>query len=240
LCRFHHGQKTDRLLPKAVVEEANRKPFNLTTGASSPLLLHYSGDEVDLIIGGNSLNIQNLRDEERFYPLIIDQMPIVEFRFQQGRLYLGFRLFDEANNLVLKVKDNEIVFDSGQWDVEWVGRTVIIRQALGRIFLKVKFSPPGLVVIERGTVQYNGVEILIGKNYLYNSNNSIFLRNVSVTNSNVCVSFGTSPENLSSILSFPVIRRDIVDKLAARAKLRKVLSESRCNSPVEERGTSNT
>lgn len=234
LCRFHHGQKTDLLLPKSIVEEANRNPFNLRAGVSSPLALHYSGKEVDLVIGGNSLNIKNLREGERFFPLIIDQVPIVEFRYQKGRLFLSLRVFDEENNLVLRVKDNEVVVDAGQWDVEWVGRTITIRQGLKRIFLKIKFKPPGVVLIEKGTILFNGIEILIGRDYFYNSNQDFLMQRCSVTNSNVAISVGTPPKHGVS-LSIPIdINRAAIDRKAALSALRKKLAKSRLYlEPVE-------
>src|SRR5688572_25130200 len=43
LCKQHHGEKTNGLLPLEQVLEANRDPHNRRKGVSSPLKFHFRG-----------------------------------------------------------------------------------------------------------------------------------------------------------------------------------------------------
>jgi hypothetical protein len=58
-------------------------------------------------------------------------------------------------------------------------------EGLGKIFLEVEFSPPNLVRVSRGRLQYNGIEVEIRPDSLLIMNNRILLTN------NVAVGPGT-------------------------------------------------
>ncbi|MEB6138331.1 hypothetical protein, partial [Klebsiella pneumoniae] len=51
LCNQHHREKTNGLLPKERVREANANPFNLRNGVSKPYDLHFSGVNAEVVIG---------------------------------------------------------------------------------------------------------------------------------------------------------------------------------------------
>ncbi|MBA1296596.1 cell division protein [Pseudomonas lurida] len=227
LCRFHHGQRTSGLLPIEIVREANLAPYNLNAGASSAVMLHFTGRKVDLKLGGNSFNLTDINEGEKFCPLIIDRVPVVSFVHRKGRNYLSLNIYDDEQKLILKVVENEIVIDTGQWDVEWVGKVLTIRQGPKRVFLKIEFRPPGDVVIEKGTILYNGIELIIGKNYLYCSNIEGLWQRCSATNSHYGLSLGVPPLSGVSCWSVEGVNRENLDRAEARKALRKKLSASR-------------
>lgn len=223
LCRLHHGQRTCGLLPIEAVRAANLEPYNLNAGASTAVMLHYSGREVDLRLGGNSFNLKDIRNGENFCPLIIDRVPVVSFSHDKNRTYLNLNIHDDNNVLVLKVIRNEIVIDAGRWDVEWVGKVLTIRDGPKRIFLRIEFEPPNVVSISKGTIVYNGIELVIGKDYLFNSNCSALWRKCSATNCNYGLTLGVKPTNGVAGFCLENIDRAQLDRVEARKELRRML-----------------
>ena len=47
--------------------------------------------------------------------------PLISFRISDGQLLLSLLLFDESNNVILQVVDNELSFVPDPWDIEFVG-----------------------------------------------------------------------------------------------------------------------
>ena len=227
LCRYHHGLRTDNLLPVEIVRDANRAPHNLNGGEVKKAEFFFIGREANILLGGNSFNLNDIRDGEKFWPVVIDGVPMVSFSYSKGRLYLSLNLFDDDNRLALKVLDNEILFDAGAWDVQWVAQTLTIRQSHKNIVLKIKFVPPGKVIIEKGRILYNGIELIIGRDYLYNSNLDVLWQGCVATNCNYGISLGDPP--LKGVAGFSLIniKRDTLDRLDARKRLRDKLRNPR-------------
>ena len=161
LCNEHHGEKTSGLLPVAQVIEANEAPANLATGVSSPLDLHYGGQDCEALIGSNVHTWPEMHDGLMTIPILIDDTPIVMFRVEDGHLLLTVQLFDEENELLVQVVDNELVFSTEEWDVEFVGRTLTVRSAPRSIFVGMTFEPPSRIVIDRGRIWRNGIMLTI-------------------------------------------------------------------------------
>jgi trigger factor len=85
----------------------------------------------------------------------------VRFILLDQQLLLTVQVFDEYNKLVLKIWDNELVYHPDPWDIEFVGRRLILREAARRILLDMTFEVPNKVSITRGRLLCNGVEILV-------------------------------------------------------------------------------
>lgn len=92
-------------------------------------------------------------------PLLIDDTPIVAFTAQKGNLLLTLQLFNEANELLVQVVENELVYSADPWDVEFVGRRLTVRHAPGDIFVRIDFEPPNRVAIDRAHIWRNGIEL---------------------------------------------------------------------------------
>lgn len=90
--------------------------------------------------------------------LVVDDTPLVLFRMQDSHLLLTVQLFDEHNEMLVQILDNELVYSVDQWDVEFEGLRLTVRAAHREIFVRMSFRPPSRVQIDRGHVWWNGVE----------------------------------------------------------------------------------
>jgi len=232
LCRLHHGEKTNRLLPVEVVAAANSNPYNIRTGVSRQHFLHYSGQAVKLRVGDSCFEYTNLPNGAFVAPLVMDGLPIVGFRLDQDELLLNFIAFNEINKPILQIVDNELIYDTSQWDIEWIAQNLTIREGRGRILLELIFSPPSEIVIAKGRLLRNGIELLIGKNYIFNTNNSNFFGSITTVNCQVGFAIGEPTPNVGAGIVISGISRYNFDRKAARQFLRKCLNEQRMQGGV--------
>lgn len=231
LCRQHHGEKTNGLLPKENVIEANKSPFNLKTGVSKNHLLHYSGKNVKLALANSVFQFNDLPENYFFAPLVVDGLPVVGFRVEDGKLLMQFIAFNEFNVPVLEIVDNELIYRTEQWDIEWVGQKLTVREDHRKILLQLVFEPPHTIRIAKGRILLNGIELLIGTDYIFCSNNSSFLSSNQTTNFPVGLAIGDPTPNVNAGMVFSGIRRYGFDRKAARKFLRKCRNEARLRRP---------
>jgi hypothetical protein len=161
LCDRHHREKSNQLLTIEQVEAANASPANLQHGWSAPYDLHYNGTDCEASIGSNIHVWPTMHDGLITIPLLIDNTPIVMFRLEDQQLLMTIQLFDEANELLVQVVDNELVFSTDEWDVEFVGKTLTVRSGPRQVFIDITFEPPKRVVITRGRIWRNGIGMTI-------------------------------------------------------------------------------
>ena len=171
LCDKHHRERTNGLLPDDDVVAANRDPFNLRSGVSRPYDLHYSGTECVAVIADNVFTVRDQGYGTVLVPIIIDGIAPVVFSLAEGHLLLSVALFDQVNRSVLRIDQNQLIYTVDHWDIEFVGRTLIIRAGHGDVFIDMAFDPPNRVRFNRGRILYNGVEILLSEDYAWLSNN---------------------------------------------------------------------
>lgn len=231
LCRQHHGEKTNGLLPKETVLEANKNPYNLRAGVSKNLFLHYSGNDVQLALSNSTFSFNGLSDNSFFAPLVVDGLAVVGFRVESGRLLLQFLAFNELNVPILQIVDNELVYRTEQWDIEWVGQKLTIREGHRKILLQLVFEPPNIIRITKGRILLNGIEILIGSDYIFCSNNSCFFSSISTINCAVGLAIGDPTPQAGAGMVFSGIRRYGFDRKEARKFLRKSRNEMRLTRP---------
>ncbi|SPY31300.1 FKBP-type peptidyl-prolyl cis-trans isomerase [Photobacterium damselae] len=227
LCREHHGMKTDGLLPKQDVLDANANPYNLQIGTSKNVLLRYSGKYVAFYLGDSCFRYENLSNNSFFAPLVIDGLAMVGFRVENDKLLLNFVAFDELNKPIVNIVDNEMIYDTNQWDIEWVAQTLTVREGKGKILLQLKFEPPGIIRFIKGRVLRNGVEFLVGKDYFFNSNNSNFFGSISTNNCAVGIAVGDPLPNCGVGIAISGINRYLFDRKEARQFLRQSLNKKR-------------
>jgi hypothetical protein len=190
LCDRHHAEKTKGLLPKEMVAQANNNPYNKQVGVSQNYLLYFSGTNVTVTLADSVFKYENLQDGNWFAPLVIDGLAMIAFTMQQGRLFLNFVAFDEFNKPIIKIVENELVYDTKQWDIEWVGRTLTIREGKGEILLQLVLQPPTGIAISKGRILRNGIELLIDRNYIFNTNQAIFFGSNTTSNCPIGFSIG--------------------------------------------------
>jgi hypothetical protein len=161
LCDQHHREKTNGLLPVEVVKEANANPYNLREGVSKPYDLHYAGRECEAIIGSNRFTTADTGYGTIMVPVSVDDTPLLGFILADGHLLLNLNLFDEYNNVVLRIVNNRLVYHPEPWDVQLVGRRLIVREAHRKILVDISFEVPNRIVVNRGRFLRNGVEVLV-------------------------------------------------------------------------------
>jgi len=182
LCDQHHREATSGLLPREKVSEANKSPHNLSTGISSPLPLHYEGDHCEIYIGGNYFTTTASGEYSQSIPILVDNIPLIAFIMQDGQLLLNLNLFDEYNNEIMRIKNNHLFYSISPWDVQLVGKKLIIRERARSSFIQIKFDPPNKVVIDKGRFLCNGIEILIDTNHILITNNNTLIQKCSAIN----------------------------------------------------------
>jgi hypothetical protein len=226
LCRQHHGERTAELLPIETVRQANADPYNRRTGVSRNILLHYSGQDVRVRVADSLFECRGLPDGAKFAAVAVDGLPMIGFSVEQQRLLLQFVAFDEFNRAILQIKDGELVYDTAQWDIEWVGKTLTLREGRRRILLQLVFIPPTEIVVSRGRILRNGVELLIGRNYIFNTNNANCFASLGTMNLPVGISLGEPLLGPAGFV-FTGIRRYNVDRVAGRKVLKRFLEQRR-------------
>ena len=206
LCNTHHREKTSRLLPNEVVIEANKNPHNLKEGVSKPYDLHYSGSECETNIGSVIITTKDEGYGTEIIPLSIDDIPIIKFIMSEGHLLLTLNLYDQYNNFVLRVVNNQLVYSVSPWDIEFVGRNLIIREAKRNIFIDLEFEVPNKIIIKRGRFILNGVEVLIQPE-LVHVINGIKQSNMRHENFKRGIILGRNEKQIKGAVEVPVIPR---------------------------------
>jgi trigger factor len=161
LCDQHHRERTNGLLPLDDVKRADANPYNKRTGVSKPYDFHFHGSECEALIGGNLFTTRDAGHGTIMVPISVDGIPIVGFVLSDGRLLLNLRLFDEYNQVVLRIDNNSLTYRPDTWDIQLVGRRLTIREAHRNLLLDIVFNPPNKIWIERGRLLCNGVEVAI-------------------------------------------------------------------------------
>jgi len=160
---------------------------------STPYDLHFEGQSFDCVIGGNQFS-SVLRDDQNATSMValsIDDNDLVSFLIDgSGSLFLYATIFDDKNLPALIIRENELTYRTATWDVEFQGRTLILREAVRRILFEIEFKPPREVVIKRARLLCNGVEILVRKSHLFVVNSQTILTGRAAVNCNVGLQVG--------------------------------------------------
>lgn len=173
LCDRHHREKTSGLLPIEAVVRANADPVNLRGGSSPPYPLHYSGGTYTVAIGGNQFTFSRNERGTAAAALTIDEAVMVGFDLVDDRMLLTLNVYDEGNDPVLQIRQNELVYSTSPWDISLVGHRLQVRAALGRFLTEIDFDVPSRVAVTRGHFLRNGVDVLVTPAYAIVVNNCI-------------------------------------------------------------------
>jgi hypothetical protein len=226
LCARHHREKTSGLLNVEAVRFAQNRPHNFRHGESSPYDLHYSGTNCKTVIGSNTHEWPQLVSGAFTIPLLIDDTPIVLFRVEDEHLLLTTQLFNRSNQLLAQIVDNQLVYSVSSWDVEFVGRGLTIRGGPGDIFVRMEFETPSTVLLDRGHIWRNGIEVDIAPDRILFVNNRNTVSNCMAINCILGIGVGECPEGIGGAMSFgsrrinvpsdPTVERRVL-KLAGRS-----------------------
>jgi hypothetical protein len=217
LCDQHHREKTSGLLPPDQVAAANAAPYNLTAGASKPYDLHFAGSRCEIVIGTNRAVADPLPGGAAMCALMIDGVSMAHFRVSDDHLLLSLRVFDEVNRLVLLVIDNQLVYSMAPWDIELVGRKLVVREAAGRILADIEFDPTGgKIVVDRGRFLLNGVELLVTPRYALVTNNRLLFSRNQIMGGTFALVVGPMAVEVPCAVRIPQIPRYLGDSDAAK------------------------
>lgn len=177
LCNNHHRQKTVGLITKEVVKEANKKPFNLIRGSSTPFTLHFKGKEAKIILGENLLTIHRNNLITKAIIFLVKNIETLSFLIIGENIYFSLKLFDENNNLILNIVNNEIQYKIDIWDISFIGKKLKINQKERKILIEIEFNPPNEIKIRKGEFTCNESKINIKKKHveiIYNNKSPRF------------------------------------------------------------------
>jgi hypothetical protein len=206
LCDRHHREKTSGLLPNEDVVEANRTPFNIQQGISTPYGLHFRGSYCEILLGAAKFEA-DLSRMPFFAPIVIDELAIIAFRMENGNLFLSLNVFDECNMLVLAIESNQLVYSTSQWDVEFVGKNLILREATRKILIDIVFDVPNKIQIARARLLRNGVELNVSPGRVVVVNNAITLQGPTVRNCPIGILIGPTDGPVGAAIRIEGVNR---------------------------------
>ncbi len=222
LCDKHHGETTSGLCPKEKVIKANKSPHNLQKGRSKPLLMHYEGNSCEIHIGSNNFTTKTGGRPAESIALMVDCTPLIGFSLEDGHLLLYLQLFDQFNHLVLKIFQNHLFYSISPWDIQFVGKTITIRERSRKFLIRLTFEPPNRVTIDKGRFLCNGVEILVDSDYILLTNNKTYLKGNRYENCHVGLIIGSSPKSISGACRFAKIDRYLGDSKESLAWVKSI------------------
>jgi hypothetical protein len=234
LCPEHHDEKTRGWLRVEDVQAANKKPFNRQSGRSAPFRLRYQ-DQKPVVALGEDLAIKVEKVERGIDAIVIDGVPIVGFRFDDGQCLLQMRLFDRDDHEVLTVVDNELTYSVDTWDFEFVGRQLTVRSAHREILVELQFRPPTTLAVSKGTLRYHGVEVQVWPEAVAVINDASAFSGFTARFQNftrshgvpVFLGLGDNPDNRWIGVPLPNIPREGYDRKANLAAINRFRAEQR-------------
>jgi hypothetical protein len=114
----------------------------------------FCGGHPALQFGGMTLQNCPIPIEVAGQPLFKIEQPEIE----GGPFRLSGIFCDSNGELTLKIVENEWVVGSSNWDVEVSGGAIIIREAKGKIHLKLRVEPPEKLVVDRLDMSIGGLD----------------------------------------------------------------------------------
>jgi trigger factor len=198
LCPTHHAQ-VPKLLTDEQVAEANENPYCVKHGISSPFGLNFEGQSFECTIGSNTFLSAAKTDEglTAVIPISVDDFDLIAAFFDaDGRLYLSAAILDEFNLPILRIHENQIVYATDGWDIEFTGSVLVLREAARKILLNIEFKPPNAILIERARLLCNGVEIVVRPDHVFIANSQSLLVENTTEGRAIGVQVGRNERNL--------------------------------------------
>jgi hypothetical protein len=162
LCPQHHRDRTSGLLPLASVAAWNASPHNRRTGVSSAYDLQFSGSQCKIILGSNTFIASRPPGYDTvLVPVMVDGVALLAFSLLEDELLLDFLHLDHRHVLSLAIEENALTYSAGLWDVEFVGRRLMLRPIAGAVILDVEFEPPSTIKVNKARFHLNGVHVMV-------------------------------------------------------------------------------
>lgn len=206
LCDRHHREKTAGLLPIHQVAMANENPVNRKNTESGALLLHYYGSEYEVSLAGMRFVTPKSLKGSPLVPLVIDDEPIVLFLVEDEHLLRSFSYYDESNQLMLRIRNNELVYRTDIWDIELIGKNLKLRKGMRHIILDLSLDPPNSVAINRALINRNGIRVIIDSEFVHVLNINSAVGKIGLFRTQMGIAAGRISEETkkAAAITFPV------------------------------------
>lgn len=199
LCPNHHTEKTKGLISDARVEEADRYPFNLRQGNTSPYAFWFDGSAPEIVLGRLLFTCKDFRRPTVMFPMLLNSYCPIGFTLDTRGLMLNLDARDSQNKRILQIRESELILSSTSWDVTLVGSTLSIWEQSGRLSLSMEFQPPHRIVIKRYHLNSGGVVVDIDPTKIAFSGvepPNFVLTGSGTISANIGVLFGDKPAGL--------------------------------------------
>lgn len=196
LCPNHHAAKTKGLLADEQVIEADKDPYNLRSGATSPFALRFAGDSPEIRIARQTFKCSDLRRPTWMFPVMIRRHAPVGFTIDTSGLMLNLEAYDLKGKPILRIRDSELELSTSVFDATLVGQRLTIHDHEDHIALNLLFEPPNRIGLERCRITSNGVIVDIdGENIDFRGDRvpQLTLAGDGVIDANVGVLVGDAP-----------------------------------------------
>ena len=200
LCPDHHRMKTNGLLTNNDVIKANKKPYNLSNGTTSPFELSFSGQSPEIVVGTQTFRCSDKRRPTLLVPIMMDKHILFGFTIDTKGIMLNGEARDSNDNIVLLIIDSEIIISSGIWDFTLVGRTLKIQEDLRKYIIEVEFDPPERIIVKRYKIAFGKTTVEVFPDKIKFTGG--FVSFFSITgeggfDANIGILVGDKPKNLS-------------------------------------------
>ncbi len=162
LCPTHHREAGTNppLLPPSEIIAADADPFCKRHGTNDPYRPRFRGESFLFEVGPSCFVCKRLNVELVLIGLV--DLPVFRVRFEDDKPLVYLYVLDETDNLMLWIEENELRFRSSNYDVEWIGNSLILRTGLRLpIALRLEFIPPNKVKVRQGVFWRRGCRLLV-------------------------------------------------------------------------------
>jgi hypothetical protein len=154
LCSQCHAKVTRKFLSKEAVKLASKKPASIKCNYASEMFQLLAATP-KFTIGGASITNTPIPLEVKGYPVI--QVKPAEEGGAPARFSATF--FNSRGELSLQIIDNEWRVNSGNWDFEAIGGSLVIRDNHRNISLKLSVSDTDGIVVQKINMRIDSYRI---------------------------------------------------------------------------------
>lgn len=161
LCMSCNQKRNRGTLSRETVMVANKNPKCLQEGFTKESF-DYGSNLIEVRFASNTfIDCENI--------ICIDDLPILSIKnpIEEGDTFLMSGIFfNSEGEKSFEIKDNEWFGEIDNWDIECIGKKIIIKENEKDITLIIRQEPPNLFVIEKINMLFNNTRIIGDENTL--------------------------------------------------------------------------
>jgi hypothetical protein len=155
LCGSCHHRVTRGPWSKDKVWQAKKDPWAKRNGSCH--------DAFDIGSVHPTIWLGNVRCRGMRTLIRVDDFPLLSISGPEeegGPYRLSGSFFDENGDLRFQIESNEWVGDLKNWDIECVGRKIIVRRAPGIVAIQIRCLPSTGLIIDKLNMVFHGVPVV--------------------------------------------------------------------------------